>query len=65
MTVPSKDVAGRVYDVREETALRDTSQKTKTQVVVPEGSVDPVAVGDTRAPRIVAPATTPEDTIGS
>ena len=49
--------------VREETALRDGSQKTKTQVVVAEGGIEPAAVGDTRVTRTVAPATTPVDTI--
>ena len=51
--------------VREETALRDGSQKTKTLVVVAVGSNVPVAVGNTRVPRIVVPAPTPEDAIGA
>ena len=41
------------------------SHKTKTQVEVAGGSIDPVAEGDTREPRIVVPATTPVDTIGA
>ena len=56
---------GRAYGVRKETTLRDGSQKTKTPVVVAVGGIAPVAVGDTRAPRIAVPATTPVDTIGA
>ena len=51
--------------VREETALRDGSQKTKTQEVAAAGGIVPAAVGDTRVPRIVDPATTPADAIGA
>ena len=51
--------------VREETALRDGSQKTKTLVEVAEGSIEPEAVGNTRAPRIAEPASTPADARGA
>ena len=51
--------------VREETALRDGSQKTKTQAEEAVGGIAPEAVGDTREPRTVEPATTPKDTIGA
>ena len=59
------DVIDALTIVREESTLRDASQKTKTEVVEPVGSVVPVAEGDTRVPRIVAPATTSADTIES
>ena len=50
--------------VREETALRDGSQKTKTLEAVADGGIVPAAEGDTRVPRTEAPATTPVDTKG-
>ena len=40
-------------------------QNTKTQVAVAIGSVVPVAVGNTRVPRVVVPAATTEDTLGA
>ena len=45
--------------------LSDRPQKTKTLVVVAEGGNAPAAVGNTRAPRIVAPASTPVDARGA
>ena len=49
--------------VREETALRDGSQNTKTPAgaEVAVGGIAPAAVGNTRVPRIVAVSPNPED----
>jgi hypothetical protein len=41
------------------------AQKTKTLVVVAVGGIVPVAVGNTRVPRIVVPASTPVDAFGA
>ena len=49
--------------VREETALRDGSHKTKTLAVITVGDALPTAEGDVQVPRSVEPATTPADTI--
>ena len=45
-TGTSTTLLGRVYGVREETALRDGSQKTKTQAVAAVGCIAPEAEGD-------------------
>ena len=47
--------------VREETALRDGSQNSKTPVADAGKTQVPAAEGNTRVPRTVVPATTPED----
>ena len=58
-------VQKEVYEVREEPALRDGSQKTKTLVSAAAGGIDPPAAGGTRAPRNAVPAAPPKDTIGT
>ena len=54
--------------VREETALRDGSQNTKTHAADEAeavGGLVHAAAGNTRVPRIAAPVTTPVDTKGA
>jgi hypothetical protein len=60
-TSTTSRVRVRAYGVQEDPTLRDGAQKTKTPVVVAGGGKVPVAAGNTREPRTVVPAPTPED----